>query len=210
MNIAITNIKGGVGKTTTAIHLAAALQMLAPTVLLDGDRHRSAILWGERGEARGVPLSFRIASIYQGSRLGGSYKHVVVDTGQDPSDEDLRTLAASNDLLIIPAPAARLDSDGTGLTIAALRKLSITNYLILLNKVPPANEPDGAALRAALEAEGVPLLSAGVPRLKVFDKAADLGAIVGDPTAYTRDDRVFAARGWAAYQSAIQEITAHA
>ena len=37
MYITVTNYKGGVGKTTTAVHLAAYFQRLAPTLLIDGD-----------------------------------------------------------------------------------------------------------------------------------------------------------------------------
>ena len=37
MIIGVGNAKGGVGKTTDAIHLAAYLQTLAPTLLVDGD-----------------------------------------------------------------------------------------------------------------------------------------------------------------------------
>ena len=40
MIITVTSYKGGVGKTTTAIHLAAYLQTLAPTLLVDGDHGR--------------------------------------------------------------------------------------------------------------------------------------------------------------------------
>ena len=42
MIITVTSYKGGVGKTTTAIHLATYLQSLAPTLLVDGDGIRSA------------------------------------------------------------------------------------------------------------------------------------------------------------------------
>ena len=37
MIISIAGFKGGVGKTTTAVHFAAYLQQSAPTLLIDGD-----------------------------------------------------------------------------------------------------------------------------------------------------------------------------
>ena len=42
MFITVASYKGGVGKTTTAVHLAAYLQTLAATLLIDGDPNRSA------------------------------------------------------------------------------------------------------------------------------------------------------------------------
>ena len=42
MIITVASYKGGVGKTTTAVHLAAYLQSLGPTLLLDGDQTRNA------------------------------------------------------------------------------------------------------------------------------------------------------------------------
>ena len=37
MFVTVASYKGGVGKTTTAVHLAAYFQELAPTILIDGD-----------------------------------------------------------------------------------------------------------------------------------------------------------------------------
>jgi cellulose biosynthesis protein BcsQ len=56
MIITVTSHKGGVGKTTTAIHLAAYLQRLAPTLLVDGDAIRSATKWSQRGGNTGLPF----------------------------------------------------------------------------------------------------------------------------------------------------------
>jgi chromosome partitioning protein len=49
MIITITALKGGVGKTTTAIHLAAYLETNLPTLLVDVDKNRSALVWSREG-----------------------------------------------------------------------------------------------------------------------------------------------------------------
>jgi chromosome partitioning protein len=60
MIFTVTSYKGGVGKTTTAIHLAAYLSRKAPTLLVDGDAIRSATKWRERGGNEGLP--FKVVS----------------------------------------------------------------------------------------------------------------------------------------------------
>ena len=45
MIISLAAIKGGVGKTTTGIHLAAFLNEINPTLLVDADGNRTALKW---------------------------------------------------------------------------------------------------------------------------------------------------------------------
>ena len=42
-------LQGGVGKSTTAIHLATYFSDKGKTVLVDGDPNRTSIGWFERG-----------------------------------------------------------------------------------------------------------------------------------------------------------------
>lgn len=57
--IVVTNQKGGVGKTTTAVGFAEVLKRIygAEAVVLDIDPQRGAILWSEEAEAAGSPLA---------------------------------------------------------------------------------------------------------------------------------------------------------
>ena len=59
MIVAVVNIKGGVGKTTTAIALATlAARAGLDTVVLDADEQSSASLWAWNAEQDGRPLPF--------------------------------------------------------------------------------------------------------------------------------------------------------
>src|SRR5207248_3848873 len=97
MILTVAGFKGGVGKTTTAIHFAAYLQDTAPTLLIDGDPNRSATTW-----ARANRLPFKVIDERQAARHAGQYEHIVIDTKARPEREDLRALAEGCDLLIVP------------------------------------------------------------------------------------------------------------
>ena len=57
MNIVVTNLKGGVGKTTTAVYLAAVAALKGhEVVLIDADRQASSAEWLEEREIEGVEV----------------------------------------------------------------------------------------------------------------------------------------------------------
>lgn len=172
MILAITGFKGGVGKTTTAVHLASFLSAWAPTLLVDGDPNRSATGWHARG---GLPV--KVVDERVASRYAREYTHVVIDTQARPSKEDLKTLAEGVDLLILPTTPDALALEALLATLEALRG-SGARYRVLLTMVPPRPSRDGDEARSLLESHGVPLFRGQIRRAAAFPKAALLGVPV--------------------------------
>ena len=200
MIITVTSYKGGVGKTTTAIHLAAYLQRLAPTLLVDGDAIRSATKWSHRGSGAG--LSFKVISHAQMVNHIRSYEHIIIDTEGNPTDDDFKDLAANCDLLVIPAVPESVANDGLIHTLAKLHGLKNDRHRVLLTMVPPRPRTDGQQLREMLTEQKIPTFQTEIPRLAAFEKAAAEGV----PVFSVKDDRN-AGRAWEAYEAAGKEIT---
>lgn len=198
MIVSVVSHKGGAGKTTTAVHLAAYFQTLAPTLLVDADQTRSVFKWAQRGT--GFP--YRVATDSEAGTLMPEFAHTVIDTGQRQGPEDLRAAYAICDQIVIPSEPSSLDVDGLGETINSIRTLGPDKFRVLLVKVARDAAREAAELRILLGKWNVPLMAAEIPYLKAFKKAAAAGQIVNQ----TRDDN--ADRAWDAYAAAGKELTA--
>jgi len=195
MIVTVASFKGGVGKTSTALHLAAYLNGLAPTVLVDGDPNRSATSWGDRGR-----LPFKVVDERQAVRFARDFKHIVIDTEARPTQEDLETLAGGCDLLVIPTTPDALALDSLLLLVDALAKIGADRYRILLTMIPPRPSRDGEQARETLSGTKLPLFDGEVRRLVAFQKAA----LEGVPVYEVKDPR--AALGWQDYVKVGEEV----
>jgi chromosome partitioning protein len=175
MIVTIASNKGGVGKTTTAIHIAAYLQTLKPTLLVDNDPNRSSTGWAARSE-NGLP--FRVVDVNQSLKVGRDFEHVVFDTKARPDREELKTLAEGCDMMIIPTTPDAMSIEALMGTVDLLRTLGVGKFKILITITPPYPERDGEDARAMLEANGYPLFSSMIREAKVFKQAALRGQIV--------------------------------
>ncbi len=195
MILTIASFKGGVGKSTSAIHLAAYLQQKAPTLLIDGDLNRSVTAWAGRGD----PL-FKVVDERQAAKYARHYEHIVIDTPARPGRDDLKTLADGCDLLIIPSSPDAFALDALMLTVDTLTELDANCYKVLLTIIPPHPSKEGEKARTSLAQAGLPLFQTGIRRLVAFQRSALLGV----PVFEVEDPR--ARQGWDDYQSVGKEI----
>ena len=195
MIITIASYKGGVGKTTTSVHLAAILQKKAPTLLVDGDPNRSATGWLKRGS-----LPFKVIGERLLARYARDYQNIVIDTEARPSEEDMATLVEGCDLLILPTTPDVLALEALQLTIENLKSIGAKSYKVLLTIVPPKPSRDGDEAREMLKKGSVPVFKTQISRLVAFQKAA----LEGVPVNLARDAR--AEKGWREYLAVAKEI----
>ena len=110
MNIVVSNVKGGVGKTTTSVYLAAAAAARGkePVFLVDADPQGSSAEWFDAHPVEGVELVEAPSERTVGRALAASDAIVITDT--PPGDKGIVRVALRRaDSVVIPTRAGGVE-----------------------------------------------------------------------------------------------------
>ncbi|UBF26785.1 ParA family protein [Kovacikia minuta CCNUW1] len=164
--LVVLNGKGGVGKTTTSINLAATFSEKNRVLLIDADPQGSATWWVERSEKS---MGFDLAkeadpTVLGGLRKVGDYDVVVVDTAPALDSKALAAVVPAADYVVLPTPPAPMDLAALIETVREAVMPCNVAHRVLLTRVDPRS------LNEALEAQNT-LMELGIPACHAFIRA---------------------------------------
>lgn len=177
--LAIANGKGGVGKTTTAVNLAAILAQKMKTLLVDTDAPQwSASWWSERGD---MPFDLAQESdpqLLNKLRSVKDYDLVVVDTPPSRKSEALKAVIDKVDYLVMPTKPASLDIQALINTVKTLVSPAQVTHRVLLTIVDPRSLGDALDAQSSFMEAGIPVFSSFIRAYKIYERIPDDGVAI--------------------------------
>ena len=189
MIIGVLTQKGGAGKTTIAVNLAAVgAKSGSRTLLVDADPQGSAMAWSSARQ--GDPL-FPVVSMAKSTihkelpEIAADYDLVVID-GAPRTNELGRAAILASDLVLIPVQPSPYDVWAAADTVALVReaqlyKESLKAVFVINRRI--VNTAIGRDVAKALEEFGFPVLTTSLCQRVIYAESAvnGLSVIEADP-----------------------------
>lgn len=196
MKISMFSKKGGVAKTTTAIHIAACLaEGGADTVVVDGDVNLGSCHW-----ARKETLPFYVSDGEGLADIGKRFEHYIFDTQAAPQLERVEKMVRRSDFIVIPTMCDTLSVRAAADSVRELQALQILEgqYAVLVASAPPRPSTDAQRVQEFFQKHGFPIFDTTIRRSVLVMRASGEGALAKDFSG--------GAGVWEDYQAVTRQI----
>jgi chromosome partitioning protein len=166
--VSVVNQKGGAGKSTTVMNLAAVAAQNSRVLVVDVDPQRSVTMWAATAERDG-----------NNSLRRTNYDTVFVDTpGSLENSDVLRTVVQNSDFVVMPSEPTALALLPLVNTYRSVVDPLKKDYRVILTQVDSRSLEDAVDARNMLESQGLKVCRAFVRSYKTHERAPISGSVV--------------------------------
>jgi chromosome partitioning protein len=194
LKITIGNLKGGVGKSTSAVYLALMLHALTGkrVLLIDADANSQTVLDWSTQAADWPPgvtvVAWPVTDLARRVKaVEADYGHIVIDTGGHVAAEEILAQALLvTDFLLVPVMASPVEVRRLPATFTLAAKVDAISPVlaqVLLVRVEAGdNDLDARSARVLFDESGMPYMGSYVKQAKRYYR--DFGHAEVDPADY--------------------------